>query len=318
MQKDLTKGNVILIMIEFALPYMVACFLQVFYGMVDLFVVGIFDDSVATSAVAIASQIMHMITVMIVGLVMGSTVMIAQAIGEQNTQKQQQVTTTSIVFFMLLSFILMLVLLFAKNAIIALMHTPEKARIATLHYARICFIGVPFIMLYNVLSALSRGKGNTREPFVAVGVACTVNIIADFAFVGLLHWHATGAALATVLGQLASSSVMLFFIAKSHDFARFKKCFFTREQLLSILKIGFPLCMQDGFIQISFIIITIIANARGLIASCAVGITEKLIGFMFLIPNAFLSCVCAITAQNIGANKPQRATSCLRIAPRAM
>ena len=81
------------------------------------------------------------------------------------------------------------------------------------------------------------------------------------------------------------------------------------------MKIGVPIALQDGLIQIAFIVITIIANHRGLNDAAAVGIVEKVMSFLFLIPSSMLSTVSALGAQNIGAKKPERAIQTLRYAP---
>ena len=117
-----------------------------------------------------------------------------------------------------------------------------------------------------------------------------------------------GAALGTTISQAISVLVSVIVIIKRKSVVLSKKDFKPyREVMGKILYIGIPIAVQDGLIQVAFIVITIIANQRGLNDAAAVGIVEKIISFLFLVPSSMLSTVSALGAQNIGANKPERA-----------
>ena len=146
-------------------------------------------------------------------------------------------------------------------------------------------------------------------------MACGANIILDYIFIGTLRLGAVGAALGTTLSQAISVIISLIVILKQHIIVIEKSDFKPTHTIMSkILKIGIPIALQDGLIQIAFIIITVIANRRGLSDAAAVGITEKIISFVFLVPSSMLSAVSALGAQNIGAKKPKRAVLTLRYA----
>lgn len=311
---DLTTGDLKSKMIRFALPYLFSCFMQTFYGMVDLYVVGIYDNEVMTTAVSIGSQVMHLLTVVIVGLAMGTTVKIGQSVGAKEKNKTRQTIGTTIKFYAIFAIVLTALLLLLTDRVTAVMMTPKEAAADTSKYLLICFAGLPFITAYNVISSVFRGIGDSRRPMIFVAIACVVNIILDFLFVGGFHLGAAGAAAATVCGQAVSVAISLVMIRKADLGISFtvKDIKIHRQALGSILKVGVPIAMQDGLIQVSFAIITMIANSRGLYDSAGVGIVEKIICFMFLVPSAFLSAIAAITAQNIGAAKPERAKLALR------
>ncbi|MGN0632922.1 MAG: MATE family efflux transporter [Oscillospiraceae bacterium] len=183
-------------------------------------------------------------------------------------------------------------------------------------YLTICFVGIPFITAYNVISAIFRGMGDSKSPMYFIAVACAANIGLDFLFMGALHMGAAGAALGTTLSQAFSVAVSLFVIIKRKTDVRITRSDFRprRPVMRKILGIGVPIAFQDGLIQVSFIVITIIANNRGLNNSAAVGIVEKIMSFLFLIPSSMLSTVSALGAQNIGARKTDRAIKTLRYA----
>ncbi len=313
-KNDLTQGSIGKNLVLFALPYLLSCFMQTFYGMADLFVVGLYNGSETTTAVSIGSQVMHMLTVIIVGFAMGTTVRIGRSVGAKDEREAAKSVGCSIIFFALFAIIITAVLLVLTTPIIKVMLTPAEAVEETKLYLKICFAGIPFITAYNVISSIFRGAGDSKRPMCFVGVACVVNIILDFVFIGGCGMGAAGAALGTVCGQ-AVSVLFSLVMMRRRDFGfrvTRQDLRADKEVISQILKVGTPIACQDGLIQIAFIVITVIANSRGLIASAAVGIVEKLISFMFLVPSAFLSAISTITAQNMGAGKPERARASLR------
>ena len=315
MEKNLTTGSVFKNVILFSLPYLLSYFLQTLYGMADLFIIGQFEGAASTTAVSVGSQIMHMLTVMIVGLAMGTTVSIGQAVGAGDRRQAARSIGNTVTLFMAVSAALTVLLLFLVSPIVSVMSTPQEAVSGTEAYLTICFIGVPFITAYNILSSIFRGLGDSKSPMYFIAIACAANIGLDYLFMGTMHLGPAGAALGTTLSQAISVAASLVVILKRKSIALeksdFKPC---RPVLGKILKIGIPITLQDGFIQISFIVITIIANRRGLADAAAVGIVEKIMSFLFLIPSSMLSTVSALGAQNIGAGKPERALKTLRYA----
>lgn len=313
-KNDLTEGNIGKTLIIFAFPYLISCFLQTFYGMADLYVVGLYNPSETTTAVSVGSQITHMLTVIIVGLAMGSTVKIANSAGAKNIKEIKRTIVNTLLFFCFFAICLTVVLMLSTEKITDLMMTPKEAVKETNVYLIICFAGIPFIVAYNVISSIFRGLGNSKLPMYFVGIACIVNIIFDFIFIGYFRMGAAGAALGTICGQAVSVVISIAVMKKQNFGFSLKRndiCI-NRRVMSAILKVGVPIAMQDGLIQVAFVIITVIANSRGLIFSAGVGIVEKIISFMFLVPSAFLSAISAITAQNIGADKPFRAKKSLK------
>lgn len=315
MEKNLTTGSVFKSVILFSLPYLLSYFLQTLYGMADLFIIGQFDGVASTTAVSIGSQVMHMLTVMIVGLAMGTTVSIAQAVGAENRKEAAENIGNTITLFMIVSVILTIVLLCLVNPIVVAMSTPTEAINGTVAYLMICFIGIPFITAYNIISSIFRGMGDSKSPMYFIAIACVVNIALDYLFMGVLHFGPAGAALGTTISQAVSVAVSLLVILKRKSIVLEKQNFKPQRAVMGkILKIGVPIAFQDGLIQVAFIVITIIANQRGLNDAAAVGIVEKVMSFLFLIPSSMLSTVSALGAQNFGAGKPKRAVQTLRYA----
>lgn len=317
MEINLTQGSEFKTLVKFSLPFLLANFLQTLYGMADLFIAGQFNGSEIITAVSVGSQIMHMLTVIIVGLSMGSTVLIGRAVGAKDSKGIKTVISSTIIVFTITALILTAITVSCCPLIVKLVSTPPEAIEQTKIYLWICFAGIPFITAYNVIAAVFRGLGDSKSPMIFISISCVINIALDYLFMGYFKMEAGGAAIATVLAQTISVAISLIAVIKLRKNkivpASEKTSIVKSDKKCAgeILKIGLPVAVQDGFIQISFLVITIIANSRGVDVAASVGVVEKIICFLFLVPSAMLSSVSAIAAQNYGANEPKRAKKTL-------
>lgn len=315
MEHDLTRGNVLKTIAVFALPYMLSYFLQMLYGMADLYMMGQFSGAAGITAVGNGAQTLYIITVTLVGLAMGTTVIVGHAVGSRRFDRAETAIGNTITLFMGVSVVLAAILLALCPQIVALIGTPAEAVEGTAAYLRICFMGIPFIAAYNILSAIFRGLGDSRSPMYVIGVACIINIALDFLFIGHMGLGPVGAALGTVTAQTASVALALVWLKSRRTNIHVKRSDLRPqpEVLGSILKIGVPVAVQDGCIQVAFMFITVIANHRGLVDAAAVGLVEKMISFLFIVPSSMGATVSALTAQNAGAGKGDRARQVLKI-----
>ena len=311
MRNDLTTGDLLRTMVRFSVPYVISCFLQTFYGLADLFITGQFNGAAPVTAVAVGSQVMHMLTVILVGLAMGTTVSISHAIGERRADRAALYIGNSATLFAVLSLAATLGLMTCVDGVLSLLSTPEEAVPQARDYLFICFAGIPFVTAYNVVSGVFRGMGDTRSPMAFVAAAGVVNIALDYLLIGPCGMGAAGAALATVVSQAFSVALAVLCLARQGSGGDSPRV--TRRSLVPqgpvmgrLLQVGLPIACQDGLIQVSFLIITAIANSRGVDVAAAVGIVEKVISFLFLVLSAMLSTVSAVAAQNAGAGKHDR------------
>ncbi|MCC8126235.1 MAG: MATE family efflux transporter [Clostridiales bacterium] len=312
MEQNRTGGSVFKTLVAFSLPYLLSYFLQTLYGLADLFIIGQFNGVDSTTAVSVGSQVMHMVTVMIVGLAMGSTVMIGRAVGANRREEASLAVGNTAALFMGISLVLTGCLLLARSPIITIMKVPSEAVAGITDYLTICFIGIPFITAYNVISSIFRGMGDSKSPMYFIAVACCVNIALDYILIGCLGMGPAGAALGTTLSQTVSVLLSFTMIVRKRMIRLARSDFrMSGRMMKNLLSVGIPVALQDGFIQISFLVITAIANSRGLTDAAAVGIVEKIIGILFLVPSSMLSAVSALCAQNIGAGRPDRARQTL-------
>lgn len=316
LSKNLTTGSVARNILYFSLPFFLSYFLQTLYGMADLFIIGQFEGAASITAVSIGSQVMHMLTVMIVGLAMGTTVTIAQAVGAEDGLRVRKAIGTTAVLFFVVSIVLAVMLIALRGSITGVMETPLEAASGTQAYLLICFLGIPLITAYNIIASIFRGLGDAKSPMYFVAVACLCNIALDYLFMGALAMGPAGVAWGTVISQAISVVLALAYVKSGRAGIALSRQDFRPDLavLRRILRIGVPISLQDGFIQVAFLVITVIANMRGLTDAAAVGIVEKVISFIFLVPSSMLSTVSALGAQNIGAGKVGRAQQTLRYA----
>lgn len=316
MQKelDLTQGRVPKVLLQFAVPYLLANVLQALYGGADLFVVGQFDDAASVAGVAIGSQVMQTVTGIILGLTTGITVLIGIATGARDHKELASIIGSSIWLFGIVGVVLTLVMTVLHNPIAELMHTPVEAMTDTEHYLLICSLGIPFIIGYNVVCGILRGLGDSRTPLYFIALACLINIGLDFLLVGGFHLRAMGAAIATVASQGISFLTALWYLHRRGFSFTFTRHDIRLSKRISnrVLTLGAPIALQDALVNVSFLIITVIVNQMGVVASAALGVVEKIIVFAMLPPMAISSAVAAMTAQNYGAGLTDRMRRCLQ------
>lgn len=165
MEKNWTTGSVGKSILQFSLPYLLSYFLQTLYGMADLFIIGQYEGVASTTAVSVGSQVMHMLTVMIVGVAMGTTVTVGRAIGANHPKEAARCIGNTVTLFMAGSVLLGLV-----RPIVGLISTPAEAVEGTVAYLTICFIGIPCITAYNVIASIFRGMGDSKSPMYFIAV----------------------------------------------------------------------------------------------------------------------------------------------------
>lgn len=314
MNTDLTKGKVLNVLLKFLIPFFIANLLQALYGGVDLFVVGRFNTSSATSAVNIGSQLMQLISSFIIGCSMGITVIMGKYIGSSDQNRSYKAYKSAIFLFLLFGIVITPIIFFSSSVLVNLVKTPTEAVEEAIMYERICSLGIPFIILFNVISSVMRAYGDSKTPMFIVLIACIFNITFDFLFAGAFKLGVMGVAIATTLAQLISS-VIGFIILKKKNYLLIEtneKIKPSKIEMKKIISVGLPIALQDMLISVSFMILTSIANLRSLDSSAAVGVVEKIIMFMFILPSSMLSALSAFTAQNYGAGKIDRAKEALR------
>lgn len=305
---DFTQGSILKKLVAFMMPVLGALILQAAYGAVDLLVVGRFGSTSGLSAVSTGSQVLNLVTFVVVQFAMGITVLIARYLGEKKPEKIGAVIGGGAIVFAIISVVLFIVMVCFAHPISILMQAPEEAVDLTASYVRICGGGIFFIVAYNLLSAIFRGLGDSKSPLLFVLVACIVNVIGDLALVAGLHMDAAGAAIATVSAQaLSVVFAVVLLIKKELPFSIARKDFRLNPQCKKFLKIGLPLALQEFLTQVSFLALCAFVNRLGLEASSGYGVACKIVNFAMLVPSALMQSMASFVSQNIGAGKKKRA-----------
>ena len=313
---DFTTGPILGPMLKFTLPILGALVLQSLYGAVDLWVVGQYGVTADISAVSTGARMIQTITNIIIGLAVGTSVLIGQYMGAGKKDKAGDILAAGIKLFAVCALVFTIVVPVLSPTLATLLKSPAEAFSKAVSYMRICSYGAIFIVAYNLLSSLFKGMGDSATPLMAVAIAAVLNIVGDIAFVKGLGMGASGAALATVISQGISVVICLFVIKKRglpFDFSLANLKAKQGDNIKRTVKLGVPITLQSILVNISFLVITAIINDIGLIESSGMGVAEKLCSFIMMLPIAFSQSLSAMVAQNIGAAKPERADKAMLI-----
>ena len=315
LEVNLTKGNIYKSLIRFAIPFIIANFIQALYGTADLLVVGIFTDTAGLSSVAVGTQVMQVVNGLITGLTMGGTILIGQYFGANKKEDTETTIGTILVSGILVSIAITIIMFLSTDWLLEALHTPVEAFYDAKMYVFIVSAGVLFTFGYNAISAILRALGDSKSPVYFISVACVINIVLDLILVGVFNMRAAGAALATIISQAISMVLAIIYLSKKDFIFKFKfqNLKFHRDKAIQLLKVGLPLSLKEVLLWSSFLVLAGIANNMGVSESAAVGIVAKFEVFSMLPPMAISYALAALAAQNIGANKPERAMKALRI-----
>ena len=312
-QQDLTEGSLVGTLCIFALPFLLANILQSLYGAVDLFVVGKYCDARSVAAVSTGTQVTQIVTSLSSGLTLGSTIVIGNYMGQKNLDMVKKAIGTTLTIFSAFALLLTGLMLVFEAPLLTLLNTPKESFGLTMTYVAVCAWGNFFICGYNSISAILRGCGDSKKPMIFVAVACVLNIILDFILVRYAGMGVAGTALATVISQGVSMGIAVIDLKKHSFIFDFKLSSFRVHGGLAkkLASVGIPISLQELMVRISFLYLMTVMNGCGVAAASIVGIGSKYDVFAMLTATSMANALAAITAQNIGAGKPERARKAL-------
>ncbi|MFI3277635.1 MAG: MATE family efflux transporter [Rikenellaceae bacterium] len=315
-ENKLISGGVAKSLVSFTIPILFALLLQVMYGAIDMFIVGNFASINDVSGVSTGSQLINFLTSLCAGLAMGTTILVGQKRGERNEEEIGGVIANSIALFFGISLVLMAIMLIFRGSIVSGMNTPEEAITQTSSYIFYSAIGVPMIFAYNILGSIFRGLGDSKTPLLAVAIACVANIVGDMVLVAHCGMGAEGAAIATVGAQAISVIISIYIIRKRSLFnyqMGLRSFKINVGYINRIIWLGVPIALQCGLTALSFLFVMVVVNKFGVVFSAAVGVNEKLISAILLIPMAFMQSISVFVAQNYGAHDFYRTKRGLKV-----
>ena len=309
--QDFTKGNITNQLIRFATPLFLSSLLQVVYNMVDMIIVGHKLGEVGLSAVSVGGDVTNFMTLIAMGFANAGQVIIAQYIGAGHKDRIGKFVSTMFSFLTVVSIVISVVALVLREPILMKMNTPDASYAQALAYSTVCMCGLFFIYGYNMVSAVLRGLGDSKHPFVFISIAAVLNIILDVVFVLALNMGAGGAALATVISQGVSFvSCSVFLVKKRERFGfEVKPIDFIKidfKMLFDLLKLGAPMAIKSASISFSKIFVNSFLNGFGTTVSAFAGVANKLASIANLVSNSLNSAGSTMVGQNIGAGEYKR------------
>ena len=316
MVTDLTQGSVVSQLFMFAMPLFAANALQAVYNLVDMVVVGQVIGGAGMSAVSIGGDILHLLTFFAIGFSAAGQVLVSQYVGAGRMDSVRRLIGTMFTFLMGVALVISVFCFVIRYPILNALNTPAESYSYTMDYMVTCIVGLVFIYGYNIVSAILRGMGDSRRPFMFIAVAAVLNTVLDLLFVGVFHMEVFGAALATVIGQAVSFIVSIVYLYRRKEEFGFdfrpESFKIDRKLIVPLLQLGIPMAIQSAAISISKIVLTAWINAEGVIFSALSGIYNKTGMMMGIVSNSFTTAGSSMVGQCLGARKYDRVPKIIR------
>ena len=310
LSKDFTQGNIARQLLLFALPFMASNALQVLYSTIDMIIVGKYVGTAGLSAVSQSSLILNFATMVCLGISNGGQVLVAQALGAKKRKEMNEIIGTLFSLVVVIALVLSGVFLGARNWILHIMNIPSESYTMAMQYLVICGLGLIFTAGYNMVSAVLRGMGDAKRPFLFIGIASVVNLVLDILFTGFWGWGVAGAALATILGQAVSFLFSLYFLYKNKEAFGFdfkKESFRIKKKYAKmILELGTPMAIQSGCINLSMMFVNSLVNNVGVVASATFGVGVRIDDIVNKISQGIQYAAMPMISQNIAARQQKR------------
>ncbi|MBR0462938.1 MAG: MATE family efflux transporter [Clostridia bacterium] len=313
MVRDLTHGPVVPLLFRFAMPLFISNALQAVYNLVDMVVVGNCIGQTGMSAVSIGGDILHLLTFIAMGFSSAGQIIIAQAVGQRRPDAIRKTIGTMFTLLLGVSVVISIVCFALRYQILGWLNTPAESHAFAMDYTLTCVCGLPFIYGYNIVSAILRGMGDSKRPFVFIAVAAILNIILDVVFVKFLGMEVFGAALATVIGQGVSFIASIIYLYRQRDAFGFdfRPASFRvdRDAFSRLMALGIPMAIQSAAINLSKIVLASWINGTGVQNSALSGVYNKINMICGVISQSFTTAGSTMVGQNLGA-RISSAVSC--------
>jgi len=316
--KDFTKGSIPKQLLWFTLPFMASNALQVLYSTIDMVIVGEYVGTPGLSAVSQSSQILNFATMVCLGFSNAGQVLVSQALGAGKKKEMNRIIGTLFSLLMILAVFLSAVILSARTWILDTMNIPVESYEYAMDYLVICGGGLIFTAGYNMVSAVLRGMGDSKRPFLFIGIASAVNLVLDILFTGIFGWEVAGAAWATIIGQAVSFLFSLVYLYRRREAFGFdfKKESFAIDKRYTkmIAALGTPMAIQSGCINLSMLFVNAMINRVGVVASATFGVGVRIDDIVNKISQGIQFAAMPMISQNIAAGQKKRSVQVVRYA----
>lgn len=307
---DMTNGPLLKKLIAVSLPLAFSGILQLLFNAADLIVIGQFSQTSTQSLAAVSSNValINLVINVVIGLSIGTNVVMSQAIGARDEKRAQNTVHTSVLLSLIGGTAVGLVGVFCARYFLVWMKTDPEILDKATDYLFIYFIGTPAAVLYNFGASILRAKGDTKRPLVYLTIAGVINVALNLIFVIVAKLDVEGVAIATIVSQYISCILLVITLLKEEGYCKLvlKKLRFHKSELLQIIKVGLPSGILNSFFSIANVLIQTNLNVFGysLVAGSSTG--SNLEGFVYTSMNAVSNATVTFAGQNYGAKKPER------------
>jgi len=313
LSKDFTKGNVPKQLLWFALPFMASNALQVLYSTIDMIIVGKYVGTAGLSAVSQSSMIVNFATMVCLGFSNGGQVLVAQALGAKKRKEMNDIIGTLFSLIMMFAVFMSGLFMVGRFWILNTMNIPTESYSMAMDYLIICGLGLLFTAGYNMVSAVLRGMGDSRRPFLFICIASVINLVLDILFTGMMGMGVAGAAFATIIGQAVSFLFSLYYLYKNKDAFGFdfaKESFRPNGKYVKMIcSLGTPMAIQSGCINLSMLFVNSMVNSVGVVASATFGVGVRIDDIINKVSQGIQYAAMPMVSQNIAARQQKRAQS---------
>lgn len=314
MEKDMTKGSPMKLILGFSVPLIFGLLFQQLYSMVDTIIVGHYLGVEALAAVGATGSIYFLINGFCIGVCSGFAIPVAQEFGAGNEKKLRQYVANSVWLATFIAVVTTIVVVLLCRPILRAMHTPENIIDDSYRYIVIIFLGIPVTYLYNMTSSIIRSLGDSRTPVIFLTMASFLNIILDLLCIMVFKWGVAGAAIATIFSQAVAGISCLIFIHKKFTILHMDKEEWARDRsfMAKLCGMGLPMGLQYSITAIGTVILQSAVNSIGSDAVAAVTAGIKLSMILSCAYDAMGSTMATYGGQNIGAGRLDRISKGLR------
>ena len=285
--------------------------------MIDMMIVGNVLGKSGLSAVSVGGDVSNFLTFVAMGFSNAGQVLIARYIGARERHKLGKFVGTMSSFLISCAVFLSVVGLLFQKEILQVMNTPPEALEGALHYSGVCMAGLVFIYGYNIVSAILRGMGDSKHPFIFISMAAVINLVLDIVFVMGFGMGPGGAALATVISQAISFLTCAVFLTKNRqkfelNIGMREFLHWDKEMLSSLIKLGAPMAIKSASVQVTKLFVNSWINSYGVAVSAFVGIANKVASIANLISTAMNTAGSTMVGQNLAAKEYERVKKILK------
>lgn len=306
--QDLSIGKEGKLIFQFAAPMLLGNVFQQLFSVVDSIVVGNYCGKDALAAVGSSFPVIFIVVSMIIGLVMGTTVVISQYFGAKDFVRVKRAIDTMYIYCAIAGVVSTIVGILIAEPLLRLLGLPEELMPQAVQYLKIYLSGMVIFFGYNGTSAVLRGLGDSKTPLYFLIIATIVNIVLVLLFVGVFKWGVAGAACATLIANAVAFGLAIYWLNKTHKLIRISLngLHFDRETFRQSIKIGLPTGIQQTLVAIGALALMGIVNKFGTDVIAGFSVAGRLDSLAVIPAMSFSQALSTFVGQNIGANKPER------------